>query len=57
MQKLRKTALFSLPENLLKRFRVLSHLMNIQREVMIFESSEIKVPSVLGYFRPVILLP
>jgi len=57
MQKLRKTALFSLPENLLKRFRILSHLMNIRREVMIYESSEIKVPSVLGYLRPVILLP
>jgi beta-lactamase regulating signal transducer with metallopeptidase domain len=57
MQKLRKAALYSLPENLLKRFMVLSHLMNIRRKVMIYKSSEIKVPSVLGYLRPVILLP
>jgi beta-lactamase regulating signal transducer with metallopeptidase domain len=56
-QKLRNSCLYAIPEDILRRLRKLIHSMNIRKEVKIYESSIIKVPSVVGYFKPMILLP
>jgi bla regulator protein BlaR1 len=57
LRRLRHTGLITIPENIVNRFRKLGHLMNISKFPMFYESSLISVPSVLGYFKPIILLP
>lgn len=57
LRKLRQSGLLTVPENLLIRFKNLARLMNIRRIPLFYESSLINVPSVLGYFKPMILLP
>jgi bla regulator protein BlaR1 len=56
-RRLRNSCLYKIPDVILKRFRGLIRLMNIRKEIKIYESSLIKAPSVIGYFKPVILLP
>jgi beta-lactamase regulating signal transducer with metallopeptidase domain len=56
-QKLRNSCLSAIPEDIMRRLRKLIRLMNVRKEVKIYESSIIKVPSVVGYFKPMILLP
>ncbi len=57
IQKLRSSCLDSIPEHILERFKKLSRVMNVRKKVLFCESYLIKVPSVLGYFKPMILLP
>jgi bla regulator protein BlaR1 len=57
LRKLRHSGLLIIPENVLNRFKNLARLMNIRRIPMFYESSLINVPSVLGYVKPMILLP
>jgi beta-lactamase regulating signal transducer with metallopeptidase domain len=39
------------------RLRAIAHRLGVERPVQIFESSVVRVPAVVGWFRPVILLP
>ncbi len=57
LRKIRHSGLLILPEDLLNRFKNLARIMNIRRIPLFYESSLINVPSVLGYFKPMILLP
>jgi bla regulator protein blaR1 len=55
--KIRKSCLHIIPEELLKRFLNLISTMNIRKKVNIHGSSLIRVPSVIGFIKPVILIP
>jgi bla regulator protein BlaR1 len=57
MQRLRKSCLYEIPAELQKRFMNLIRIMNIHKRASIRGSSLITVPSVVGYFKPLILLP
>jgi bla regulator protein blaR1 len=56
-QRLRKSCLYEIPEELQKKFLHLISIMNIHKSVSINGSSLISVPSVVGYLKPVILIP
>jgi bla regulator protein BlaR1 len=57
LRKLRNSGLIRLPEYILSKFENLTFLMKIQRKPKFYKSVLIKVPSVIGYIRPMILLP
>jgi len=56
-QRLRNSCLYPLPEELQERFQKLTGLMKIRRLITVCESTLVHVPVVIGYFKPVILLP
>lgn len=56
-QRLRNSCLYAIPEEIKERFHKLAGLMKIHKIVTICESTLIHVPVVIGYFKPIILLP
>jgi beta-lactamase regulating signal transducer with metallopeptidase domain len=52
-----KRATRSVDESLALRVRAIAHRLGVERSVQIFESSVVRVPTVVGYLRPMILLP
>jgi len=55
--KLRKSCLHEIPEELHNRFLHLVSMMNIRKKVNINGSSLVEVPSAIGFFKPLILIP
>jgi bla regulator protein BlaR1 len=56
-QRLRNSCRYEIPDDILRRLRKLILIMDIRKEINIYGSSIIKMPSVVGYFKPIILLP
>jgi beta-lactamase regulating signal transducer with metallopeptidase domain len=52
-----KRATRSVDESLALRVRAIAHRFGVERSVQIFESTVVPVPTVVGYLRPMILLP
>jgi beta-lactamase regulating signal transducer with metallopeptidase domain len=52
-----KRATREVDERLSLRLRAIAHRLDVARSVQIFESSVVRVPTVVGYLRPMILLP
>ena len=52
-----KRATRSVDATVVARVQSLAHRFGIDRPVRVFESTLVRVPTVVGYFRPVILLP
>jgi beta-lactamase regulating signal transducer with metallopeptidase domain len=57
LEQLRRRNLIALPEDLAVRFRVLQHRLGIRRVIRYCECQLLRVPAVIGFFRPVVLLP
>jgi len=57
LRKLRHSGHKMIQENLLNRFRNLARIMKIRRIPLFYESSLINVPSVIGYLKPLVLIP
>jgi beta-lactamase regulating signal transducer with metallopeptidase domain len=57
LEQLRRRNLVALPEALLVRFRILQHRLGIRRAIGYFECHQLRVPAVIGFLRPVVLLP
>ena len=55
--RIRKTGVQSVENSLQQRCRELAQQMGIQKSVRLIQSGLIKVPMVIGYFRPVIVFP
>jgi beta-lactamase regulating signal transducer with metallopeptidase domain len=56
-QRLKSYQTYSMPEQWEAELRQLSKKLGIQRSIQILQSAIIKVPVVVGYFKPVIILP
>jgi GWxTD domain-containing protein len=56
-QRLRRTGVCVVPAPLQERMRLLADKLRVSRSVVLLESCVTDVPVVIGYFRPVILLP
>jgi bla regulator protein BlaR1 len=56
-QRLKSYQTYSMPEKWEAELRQLSKKLSIQRSIQILQSAIIKVPVVVGYFKPVIILP
>jgi beta-lactamase regulating signal transducer with metallopeptidase domain len=54
---LRRRNLIALPETLVARFRALQDRLGIRRMIRYRESSLVDAPAVLGFFRPIVLIP
>ena len=54
---LRRRNLVALPDALVVRFRILQHRLGIRRVIRYCECRLLGVPAVVGFFRPVVLLP
>jgi beta-lactamase regulating signal transducer with metallopeptidase domain len=54
---LRRRNLIALPDALVERFRALQHRLGIRRAIRYAECHSLSVPAVVGFFRPVVLLP
>jgi beta-lactamase regulating signal transducer with metallopeptidase domain len=57
IEHLRRRNLIALPEALVVRFRVLQHRLGIRRVIRYAECHSLSVPAVIGFFRPIVLLP
>ncbi len=57
VQRLRNSCLYALPEEIQGKLQKLACLMKVNKFVTIFESTLIHVPVVIGFFKPIILLP
>ena len=57
LEQLRRRNLIALPEALVVRFRILQHRLGIRRVIQYCECHSLNVPAVIGFFRPVVLLP
>jgi beta-lactamase regulating signal transducer with metallopeptidase domain len=57
LEQLRRRNLVALPDDLLVRFRILQHRLGIHRAIRYCECHLLRVPAVIGFFRPVVLLP
>lgn len=57
MQKIRTKKIYDVDEKWLKTVKSISEFFNITRPVILFESATVKFPTVIGYFKPVILMP
>ena len=57
LEQLRRRNLVALPDALVVRFRVLQHRLGIRRAIRYCECHVLRVPAVIGFFRPVVLLP
>ncbi len=56
-RRLRRTGVCVVPAPLQERMRLLADKMRVSKPVMLLESCLTDVPVVIGYFRPVVLLP
>src|SRR5688572_20874764 len=54
---LRRRNLIALPDALVDRFRALQRRLGIRRNVRYAECHSLSVPAVVGFFRPIVLLP
>lgn len=57
IEHLRRRNLIALPEALVVRFRILQHRLGIRRAIRYAECHSLSVPAVIGFFRPIVLLP
>jgi beta-lactamase regulating signal transducer with metallopeptidase domain/sporulation protein YlmC with PRC-barrel domain len=57
LDQLRRRGLIALPEHLVARFRVLQERVGIRRLVRYCECQAVRVPAVIGLFRPIVLIP
>jgi beta-lactamase regulating signal transducer with metallopeptidase domain len=57
LEQLRRRKLVALPDDLLVRFRILQHRLGVHRAIRYCECHLLRVPAVIGFFRPVVLLP
>lgn len=57
INRLKKQKTIPVPVNLLQLGALISNKLDIQKKIRILESALIKVPMIIGYFKPVILLP
>ncbi len=57
LEHLRRRNLVALPDALVDRFRALQHRLGIRRVVRYCECHLVSVPAVIGFFRPIVLLP
>lgn len=57
INRLKKQKTIPVPADLLQMGALISRKLNIQKKIRILESALIKVPMIIGYFKPVILLP
>jgi beta-lactamase regulating signal transducer with metallopeptidase domain len=57
LEQLRRRNLMALPEALVTRFRALQARLGITREIRFSQCAEVAVPAVIGFFRPVVLVP
>ena len=56
-QRMKRSRTFALPEHINKRLTQLANLVGVKKSIQIMESAIVNVPIVIGYFKPVILLP
>ena len=54
---LRRRNLIALPDALVERFRALQRRIGIRRAIRYAECHSLSVPAVIGFFRPIVLLP
>jgi len=54
---LRRRNLIALPDALVQRFRALQQRLGIRRVIRYCECQSLSVPAVIGFFRPIVLLP
>ncbi|HYJ39758.1 MAG TPA: M56 family metallopeptidase [Steroidobacteraceae bacterium] len=57
IEHLRRRNLIALPDALVDRFRALQRRLGIRRNVRYAECHSLSVPAVIGFFRPIVLLP
>ncbi len=57
LEQLRRRNLVALPEALVARFRALQARLGITRDIRFSQCAEVAVPAVIGFFRPVVLIP
>jgi beta-lactamase regulating signal transducer with metallopeptidase domain len=57
LEQLRRSGLIELPAELVARFRALQRRVGIDRLVRYCECQAVRVPAVIGLFRPVVLIP
>ena len=57
LEQVRRRGLVELPPALVARFRALQERLGIQREIRYCECPRVGVPAVIGFFRPIVLLP
>ena len=57
IEHLRRRNLIALPDALVDRFRALQRRLGISRAVRYCECHSLSVPAVIGFFRPIVLLP
>ncbi|HEY6123078.1 MAG TPA: M56 family metallopeptidase [Steroidobacteraceae bacterium] len=57
LEQLRRRNLVALPPALVARFEALQHRLGIHRAIRYCECHLLSVPAVIGFFRPVVLLP
>ena len=57
VRRLRRSGLSSVPDSVLESCHKLMRKMGVQRAVQVFQSSLVHSPLVVGYLRPMILLP
>ena len=57
LEQLRRRGLVALPEALVARFRRLQQRVGIRRLVLYCECQAVRVPAVIGLFRPIVLIP
>lgn len=55
--RIRNYRTFSPPEYWKQRISALSHQIHLQKTVVLLESALVKIPSVTGFFKPIILVP
>jgi beta-lactamase regulating signal transducer with metallopeptidase domain len=57
LEQVRRRGLVALPPGLVVRFYALQARLGIHREIRYFECPRVGVPAVIGFFRPIVLLP
>jgi beta-lactamase regulating signal transducer with metallopeptidase domain len=57
LEHLRRRNLIALPDALVERFRALQQRLGIRRVIRYCECHSLSVPAVIGFFRPIVLLP
>lgn len=57
IEQLRRRNLIALPAPLVERFTVLQQRLGIRRFIRYCECQRVRVPAVIGFFRPVVLIP
>ena len=57
LEQLRRRNLVALPEALVVQFRAMQARLGIARHIRFSQCTEVAVPAVIGFFRPVVLIP